>query len=149
MMYFLAFLAVPFTIFIRDFKVHYLVYLPLYGVQQLSIIVIGTTACFIYELPPASAMIVSCEMARISMKLHAYFREKMVNAVVKDKSLTEFIPEWGHKLGITVEELDLPVITLECMQTELARFGYFFLAPTLVYRDTYARSKKFRLKVFL
>jgi sterol O-acyltransferase len=35
------------------------------------------------------------------------------------------------------------------LQTELLRFGYFFLAPSLVYRDTYARTKKFRMRVFL
>ena len=32
---------------------------------------------------------------------------------------------------------------------ELKRFTYFFFAPTLIYRDTYARNKTFRLQVFL
>jgi hypothetical protein len=39
-------------------------------------------------------MIVVCEMARMSMKVHAYFREKMLYGR-KDKQYGEFIPGWA------------------------------------------------------
>jgi len=33
--------------------------------------------------------------------------------------------------------------------TEYKRFGYFFFAPTIIYRDNYVRTKRVRIGVFL
>ena len=33
--------------------------------------------------------------------------------------------------------------------TELKRFGYFFFAPTIIYRDNYVRTKRVRIGIFL
>jgi hypothetical protein len=46
----------------------------------------------VYNLPPASAMILTAEMARMSMKMHAYFREKMVNGINREGEIAKFIP---------------------------------------------------------
>jgi hypothetical protein len=59
-------------------------YLPIYGLIQVLIYSSGLYACYFYKLPPGSSMVLSAETARISMKVHAYFREKMLNGVNKD-----------------------------------------------------------------
>lgn len=104
---------------------------------------IALYSCYIWQFPPASAMIVVCEMARMSMKMHAYIREKMLYGR-KDKVYGEFIPEWAKKMGVEMADLDLPTITIESLSVEAKRFGYFFFVPTLVYRDTYVRSRSIR-----
>jgi hypothetical protein len=53
---------------------------------------IGVTVSAVYSLPPASAMILTAEMARMSMKMHAYFREKMVNGINREGEIAKFIP---------------------------------------------------------
>jgi hypothetical protein len=53
---------------------------------------IGVTTCAKYKLPPASAIIVTAEMARMSMKIHAYYREKIINGLEKYSDVANFIP---------------------------------------------------------
>lgn len=149
LMYLISFLTVPLIQSVKNYKLSYCSYVPLQAFLQVSTLSIGIYACAQYSLPPASAMIVSCEMARVSMKMHAYFREKIVNGLERNGDIALFIPEWAKKQGVKIEDIDQPDITVESITTELRRFGYFFLAPTLVYRDTYARTKAFRMKVFI
>jgi len=92
-------------------------------------------------------MVLSTETARISMKVHAYFREKMLNGINKDSKYAKFIPNWAIKRGVTEEDLDLPNITIEDFGTELKRYFYFFFCPSLVYRDEYIRRKEIRWNV--
>jgi hypothetical protein len=66
--------------------------MPLYGILQLIVLAIGISTCAMYTLPPASALIVTAEMARLSMKMHAYFREKIVNGLGKYDDVANFIP---------------------------------------------------------
>jgi hypothetical protein len=51
-------------------------------------------------------MIVSCEMARVAMKIHAYFREKMVNGLYRTSEIALFIPNWAKKAGMRAEDID-------------------------------------------
>jgi hypothetical protein len=51
-------------------------------------------------------MILTAEMARMSMKMHAYFREKIVNGLNKDGEIALFIPDWAKKQGQRVEDID-------------------------------------------
>lgn len=62
-------------------------YLPLYSSIQVGIYFIGVYSCFYYQFPPASAIVTASEMARTSMKIHAYFREKLINCINKDSDL--------------------------------------------------------------
>lgn len=93
-------------------------------------------------------MIVSCEMARMSMKSYSYFREKMINAVLVNNPYQKFIPEWAKKMGIKEEDLDVPKINIESMSKEFQRFAYFHFAPTLIYRDHYVRTRRIRWQFF-
>lgn len=133
--YALASLVVVLVQVIKQYNLSLFIFVPLYGILQLVLITHGVAVCAKNQLPPASAMIVSCEMARLSMKMHAYFREKILNAIMRESSISLFIPEWAQKQGMKVEDLDQPVITVETLPVELSRFLYFFFAPTLIYRD--------------
>lgn len=42
-------------------------------------------------------MVVSCEMCRLSMKMHAYFREKLIYGRKGMEEIGDFIPEWAKK----------------------------------------------------
>ena len=58
-------------------------------------------------------------------------------------------------MGQTVEDIDRPEITIAGkslfinvfldLKTEIWRFSYFFLAPTLIYRDAYVQKKRVRI----
>ena len=37
-------------------------------------------------------MILTAEMVRIGMKIHAYFREKIINGINKDGEIAKFVP---------------------------------------------------------
>lgn len=80
-MYILSFLIVPIIQHVKKQKLSLYFYFPIYGLLQIAVLSIGISTCVIYTLPPASALIVTAEMARLSMKMHAYFREKIVNGL--------------------------------------------------------------------
>ena len=52
-----------------------------YGAAQVGLYAVGMSACLTHALPPASGLIVMCETARMSMKMHAYVREKVVHGL--------------------------------------------------------------------
>jgi|LauGreDrversion4_2_1035121.scaffolds.fasta_scaffold233547_2 hypothetical protein len=96
-MYLLSFSVVPLIYLVKNYKLSRFIYIPVYGIIQLLIIAIALGDCAYFSLPPASAMIVSVEMARLSMKVHAYFREKTMNGIFKDGDIALFIPEWAKR----------------------------------------------------
>lgn len=51
-------------------------------------------------------MVVSCEMARSGMKVHAYYREKIINGINRNGEFAMFIPEWAKKQGVKESDLD-------------------------------------------
>ncbi len=93
LIYLMSFMIVPIVVVINKYRnVGWCFYLPFYGLLQIIIITIGITTSVVYSLPPASAMILTAEMARMSMKMHAYFREKIVNGINRDGEIAKFIP---------------------------------------------------------
>lgn len=128
---------------IAAFKIPMSVWLVPYLLYWLGVMwVIPTTICFQNDLPPASGLIVMCEAARLSMKVHAYLREKLLYGVYPDSQAANYVPDWAAKLGVTKESLRSYTISVGDWQTELGRYVYFLFAPTLVYRDSYPRSRK-------
>ena len=76
------------------------------------------------------------------MKVHSYFRNKILYGNPAFKEYAEFIPRWAK--DVKVEDLNIPDIKIQDMGTEVKRFCYFFFVPTLVYRDRYARTPSIR-----
>ena len=100
LMYLVAFLIVPLIQIIKKYKLSPYIYLPLYGLIQATIMILALGDCAYFSLPPASAMVASVEMARLTMKVHAYFREKVVNGINKEGEIALFVPEWAKKAGM-------------------------------------------------
>lgn len=107
-MYGLSFSTVLLVQAVQNYNLRFYVYIPLYAMIQISMYTIGLYSCYYYGFPPASAIVTSAEMARVTMKVHAYFREKIINGVNKDGYYATFIPEWAVKSGITIQDLDQP-----------------------------------------
>ena len=73
------------------------------------------------------------------MKMHSYFREKLMHGVYKNSKLTRFVPSHLASYGITANDIVLPNITIRDLFTEITQYAYFSFAPTLIYRDKYPR----------
>ena len=144
----LGFSVVPLIQVIHRFNLSRCCYIPTAALAHFALYFVAVFATFYNELPPASSIIVSCECVRISMKFHAYFRDKLLFGRPKNQgalAYAEFIPERARLAGATVEDLRLPQITIEGLWSELWRFGYFFVCPSLVYRDRFLRSRHIRM----
>ena len=59
-------------------------------------------------------------MARMSLKIHSYLREKLLFGNGKNE-YSEFFPESLKKKGVTLDCLNIPVITIENLNTEFHR----------------------------
>jgi sterol O-acyltransferase len=107
-----------------------MIWIPLYIAHQAVLIHIGVKAVLSQDLGFASVFIALCETIRMVMKSHSYFRTKMLYLTdnkYKDISLL------GHSAP-----KEIPIkITLGDFPTEVYRLSYFFIIPTLIYRDCY------------
>lgn len=70
------------------------------------------------------------------MKSHSYFRTKLL--YLKDNNFKAWVPP-RRKTKDSEEKEEPPKIkiTLGDFYTEVKRFSYFFVCPTLIYRDEY------------
>lgn len=130
-----SFVVVFFVKLIVAFKLPNVVYLPIYAV-----IIILNYVCPMYVSLALTdslfvGMILTCEMARFSMKMHAYFREKLLHCT--PNQYKTFVPNFAKKKGVTFEDLNMPDINMGSLFTEIKRFNYFLWCPRLVYRDEY------------
>jgi len=123
---------------VKEYKLSPFVYMPIYACIQFGLYIYGTYSTLTNQLPPASALIIMCETARMSMKTHSYFREKMLYGFGPNK-YNQFIPKFAKNLGATLDSLDIPTIDVLSPQEELVRYTYFFFCPSLIYRDKYIR----------
>lgn len=88
-------------------------------------------------------------MVRMFMKVHSYFREKMVYGIYSESEFANFIPKWAADKGVTIDQLNKPSINIKDVQTELKRFIYYSFCPTLIYRDSYIKSKNIRVSFII
>ena len=79
-----------------------------------------------------------CEQCRMSMKMHAYFREKLLWAYFQGKYSCR--PRSSSIAWCRFFYLPAGDYFFQ----ELAKFRYFHFAPTLVYRDTYPLTRRVR-----
>lgn len=104
-------LVVPLVMLVKKYrKMSWCVYLGLYGLIQLAIYVISLSSVYLNSFPTGSALIVTCEMARMSMKTHAYIREKLVIGLHLYDDFAKYLPEWAKKRGMKETDIDLPEI---------------------------------------
>lgn len=143
-----SFLVIPFVKMIVDWKIKKTIWIPIYTVSQIALSVWATFIVVRYDLPFGSSMIVLCECFRICMKIHSYLRNKLLYGV-KDNFFTTFLPPDAIKRGITIKDLNIPNIKIGVFSEEFIRYGYFLLAPTLVYRDEYPKRARRNINFLL
>ena len=92
------------------------------------------------EVPFAMPLAVGfmAEQARISMKMHSYFREKLLFRRYNGKFAVA--PRSIRKLPL----LGLALPEANYIFAEMEKFFYFMFVPTLVYRDAYPRTIRIR-----
>ena len=82
-------------------------------------------------------MILMCEHSRLMMKTHSYLRNKLLYGIPANREFAVYLPNMAIKKGLTVEDLNIPEITIEGFDIEIRRFTYFLFVPTLIYRYYY------------
>lgn len=118
------------------------IWIPLYLIFQILLLCFAGWDTRYFDLSFGSSMIIMCECFRIQMKIHSYFRMKMLYGTGHNK-YKEFVPAFvKEKLGSFTPEIKLPEIKIEDSATEVQKFTYFLFAPTLLYRDQYILRSK-------
>ncbi|XP_049948221.1 sterol O-acyltransferase 2-like [Schistocerca serialis cubense] len=92
---------------------------------QTQFFVLPARIVYANRLPPVSAMIILAEQVRMLMKTHAFIRSNVPH-VLAYKPHTERSSR---------------------LVPEFSKFLYFMFVPTLLYRDSYPRTKEIRWKV--
>jgi hypothetical protein len=91
-MFILHCLVVPFVLSINNHIAAKYYIIP-HIILICSVFITGIGSIIYFQLPIASAIIVSCEMARMTMKMHSYVREKAMYAIYKDNNYVDYLPE--------------------------------------------------------
>lgn len=128
----------------KNNKINYYVLFIFYFLIQAAIPVFVFTTFHGKDkgLPAGTSM--GAEMVRIIMKMHSYFREKILYGLKEyHMEYATFSPSSRNPSGEVLE------ISIENPMTELKRFWYFFFCPSLIYRDSYPRLHRFRLFSFI
>lgn len=127
-------------------RINYFIWFSIYIVYQLILFALAFAFMNRLSLSIACGLILGCETARLSMKIHSYFREKLLYG------LKEYHMEYAtfvyttSKNKIIGETLDLRICDL---YSELKRFWYFSFCPSLIYRDNYPMIPKRRYNLIL
>lgn len=118
--------------------------IPLYCLHIATNMGIATHFASYNELGFASAIVIMAESVRMIMKAHSYFRTKLLYLtdnpyrhfefrgikVVNSKLKQHAEEESNHKcFYIDIKDEDI--------FSEIKKLSYFFMAPTLIYRDSY------------
>lgn len=121
-------------------KLSRFVHIPLYLTLQFVTYFFPMYVSLAWTKSVFIGMVLTCEMARFSMKTHAYYREKLLHCT--ENEYKRFVPKFALKRGVTFEDLNMPKITCGSLYTEIKRFNYYLWIPTLVYRDEYVYRPK-------
>ena len=112
-----------------------IMWIPLYILHQAILYGYVIFVCTNREIGFACVFIISCEGIRMVMKSHSYFRTKLL--YLKDNDYKNFDPY--HKEGDPKKAVGPAKvkITMGNFFEEFSRLSYFFIIPTLIYRDSY------------
>jgi sterol O-acyltransferase len=131
-----SWLIVPLVQGVHDGCLSRAMWVALYTALQIGIYAGSFWFSLHNDLPIGSGLVVNCEMARLSMKMHSYLREKLLFGS-SDNPYRTFLPEFLVSRGFTVEDLHNPTIDILSLQVETQRWFRFNFCPTLIYRDNF------------
>jgi len=92
--------VIPLVINTKRLNLSLYISIPLYFLIQISLYAVAVYRIFVNKYLPASALIVYAEIARMSMKVHAYYREKVLYGIYSDSVYAKFIPKWAANAGV-------------------------------------------------
>lgn len=121
---------------------NYFYVITLYLLFQLCICVIVYYSFIGNDSSIAVNLAMGCEIGRIILKIHSYFREKMLYGFKQYHMKYILFNNSSNKD-------DIVEISISQFNIELQRFYYFFYCPSLIYRDKYPRLPRFRVWIFL
>jgi sterol O-acyltransferase len=91
-------------------------------------------------------------MARISLKIHGYYREKMLFGLKEfHMEYATFIPFNNNISKSKTENINLgmPEIKIYTIDIEIKKYLYYLFCPSLIYRDNYPRITHFRWNMII
>ncbi len=141
--YSIAFLVVIFIQIIKLFTDKYK-YIPyravfiVYTLYYLAFYYIVSKYFFTHKIFGISGIIIGCELVRSTLKVHAYFRDKLLYG------FKAFHIEYAEYHPKNTTRMPLPQIEIHGFSTEFRLFIYFFFCPSLIYRDNYPMLKNIR-----
>lgn len=77
--------------------------------------------------------------------MHSYLRNKLLYCT--DNEYKGLIPVEFKAKGIDSNKIFQPKFEISDLWTEIKRFSFFFVAPTLLYRDSYPKASKRSLRL--
>jgi sterol O-acyltransferase len=121
----------------------YILVFTIYFIYQGLIYIVTFFTCG--KVSFACGCIIGCEMTRFSLKIHSYFREKMLYG------LKEYHMNYATFSPIKTKEMQSELIDIDIKDifTEFRRFNYYLFCPSLIYRDVYPRITNYRYKIIL
>lgn len=125
-------------------KINYLALFIVYGIIQsvIPIFILSTFPGSDVGFP--AGMCMGAETVRIMLKMHSYFREKILYGLKEyHMEYATFSPSSRNTSNELID------INIESFFVEMKRYIYFYFCPSLIYRDSYPRLPKFRFWSFL
>ena len=115
------------------------VYATLYVLHQLAFLSCFAFAIVHLDLPVASSLILLCEQVRMLMKCHSFWRETMRIKYAPQEIPSGVNPVSAHQANSPANSTLLPTF-----RAQLNQFLLFHFVPTLIYRNSYPRTRHIR-----
>lgn len=131
-------------IFNKTGKLHYFSIIIIYCLIIINVPIISLNLFSKTKHSLPAGIIVGAEMTRNMLKMHAYFREKILYGFKDYHPQYAYFTPYTKKDGQEMVKPEIPEITIESFTKEMKRFFYYYFCPSLVYRDTYPRLPKIR-----
>ena len=109
-----------------------IVWIPIYCLIQFTLMYFPIHLISVYQPGFGSRMAIVMEGTRMAMKAHSYLRNKLLYCT--DNKYRSKVPNFITK-NSKADSIKFPTFTIKDVSTEIRRFTYFFIAPTLIYRD--------------
>jgi sterol O-acyltransferase len=132
MLAFINYSVVPLVYYTIKSNLSSYIWVPLYLAHQAALLCIPMLFVEKYSPGLGTCMIVMIEGIRMMMKSHSYLRNKLLYCT--DNPYKYFSPDF---LKDKTDDSRLPIFNVMDLSTEIRRYSYFFIAPTLIYRDSY------------
>ena len=115
------------------------VYATFYVLHQLAFLSCFAFAIVHLDLPVASSLILLCEQVRMLMKCHSFWRETMRIKYAPQEIPSGVNPVSAHQANSAANSTLLPTF-----RAQLNQFLLFHFVPTLIYRNSYPRTRHIR-----